>query len=81
MFNDFDSWDGLSGLGALFLIGGWGLPVYLAYAFGFQSGIEATTKCADARPQCVVQAKTGWLGVEYKVIASQPASAVIAPSK
>lgn len=72
VFDDFDSWDGLSGLGALVMIGGWGVVAYFAYALGFQSGLDATSQCINKQPHCVIETKTGWFGIEYKAIASGP---------
>lgn len=45
IFDDFDSWDGLSGLGAFATIFGWGAVAYAAYSFGFQSGVGAAKPC------------------------------------
>ncbi|WP_129518640.1 hypothetical protein [Burkholderia stabilis] len=68
MFDDFSSWDGLSGLSALAVIGGCGVVAYLAYALGFQSGLEAGNQCASQAPTCVVETHTGWFGIEYKAV-------------
>jgi hypothetical protein len=68
IFDDFDSWDGLSGLGAFSMIGGFGVTVYLAYAFGFQSGIGAAKPCTGNTPTCTVQTKKGWFGMDYLVV-------------
>ncbi|WP_155416663.1 hypothetical protein [Burkholderia vietnamiensis] len=72
MFDDFDSWDGLSGLGALVAIGGWGVVAYLAYAFGFQSGLDASSQCVAKAPSCIVEIRRGWFGIEYKAVKILP---------
>ena len=72
IFDDFDSWDGMSGFGTIAMLGGWGLTAYLAYALGFQSGIGATEPCTGTTPTCVVQSKHGWFDVGYKTIQALP---------
>jgi hypothetical protein len=66
--DDFDSWDGLSGLGAVATIFGWGAVAYFAYAFGFQNGVGAAKPCTGPTPTCVVQEKQGWFGIGYHVV-------------
>ncbi|HGF4019075.1 hypothetical protein [Burkholderia cenocepacia] len=68
IFDDFDSWDGLSGLGAFATIFGWGAVAYAAYAFGFQSGVGAAKPCTGPSPTCIVQEKQGWFGIGYHVV-------------
>ncbi|MCW3587427.1 hypothetical protein [Burkholderia cenocepacia] len=68
MFDDFSSWDGLSPIGALSVIGGFGFAAYLAYAFGFQSALEAATPCADIQPACTIVSRDGWFGIKYNAI-------------
>lgn len=72
MFDDFDSWDGLSGLGTLAMIGGWGVVAYLAYALGFQSALDASSQCIASTPSCSIEIRKGWFGIEYKTVKSLP---------
>ena len=80
MLDDFTSWDGLSNLGGFVMIGGWGLIAYFAYAMGFQSGLDASSQCIKAEQHCVIESKTGWLGVEYKTISSAPVAVKSKPN-
>lgn len=74
MFDDYESWDGLSGLGAVMMIGGWGVVAYLAYAFGFQNGLNATQPCIGPQSNCIIETKSGWFGIQYKEVKTRPAA-------
>ncbi|MDN7445343.1 hypothetical protein QZM64_39940 [Burkholderia cepacia] len=72
MFDDFSSWDGLNVLGMLSFIAGCGVCGYVAFALGFQNGLDAASQCATQKPRCAVQVRQGWFGIEYKSVRNLP---------
>lgn len=74
MFDDDSSWDGLSGVGSVTLLAGWGLSAWFLFGLGNQQGIESASKCS-AEVGCTVKTAKGMFGVEYKVIQHQAAAA------